>query len=130
MQKSKDLPWSYNLLIEGQFEPIKVELGDDPKWMEKYKKELDTAEQISLVPKDGINVVVPVITVALDGEKRWIFFSRVCGRIVGGTGKEIRLYCIGWQETYKNKNFKSLTWIYPNGVIEESDKPSYTHHYL
>ncbi len=122
-------PWTYDLLIEGNFNPVKIDLGNDEGWIKKYREELDAAERISLVSKDS-KEQGSVITISLDGDKRWVFFSRVCGRISGGTGKQIRLYCIGWQRTVAGENVKSLTWVYPNGVIENNVDPAFTHHFL
>lgn len=129
MSKVKSsVPWKYNLIIEGEFDPIIVKLGDSPDWIDKHKEQLEGASRISLVSKEGMEM--PFVTVALDEDKRWIFFSRVHGTISGGSGIEIRLYCIGWQTTVQGTNVKSLTWIYPNGVTENGPAPMFTHHYL
>lgn len=113
-------PIEYNLLIESKQGQAVVELGQEQEWLDKYRHLLDTATRLSLLPRnDGL----PLVSVSLDGTKRWIYFSRVVGRM--NTEERIRLYAIGWQDTINGKNVKSLLWIYPNGLVECADEPSF-----
>lgn len=109
----------YNLAIESEQGQAVVELGQEQGWLDKYRHLLDTATRLSLLPRnDGL----PFVSVSLDGTKRWIYFSRVVGRM--NTEERIRLYAIGWQDTINGKNVKSLTWIYPGGMIEMAEEPT------
>jgi hypothetical protein len=123
------LPWKYNLLIEGGYGTIHVDLGNEKGWMEKYSHELSAADRLLLTPKDG-STPMPIVSVELDGDKRWVLFSKVHGRVGLVNAGEIRMYCIGWQMTVGDTNIKSLTWVYPNGVIECGPRPRYVKHYL
>lgn len=130
MEHKSDPAWKYNLMVEGDFRTVVIDLGNSPGWEDKYRDQLDNAERISIMAKPGEEM--PFATVELDGDKRWIFFSKVCGRVnvPTRTGAAIRLYCIGWQRTIEGTNVKSLTWIYPNGMMENGPNPMFTHHFL
>jgi len=103
--------------------------GEEEKnWISKYRSYLDSADRISFIEKDSHIVT---ITVSLNGSKRFVFFSRVFGKVnSSGQEKQVRLYCIGWQDTIKGINVKSLNWVYPDGMIENSEEPSYIHHFI
>lgn len=120
----------YNVLIEREGKGIQVDWGNEPGWMERYRDHLDTADRITLVPKPG--VPMPVVSTRLGDGKRWILMSRVRGILNQGTGQEseIRLYFLGWQKTVGGENVKSITWIYPNGMTENAEEPSFAHHFL
>jgi len=64
--------------------------------------------------------------VELDGDKRWVVFSRVAGNVMGGVpgAGQLRIYCIGWQRAVRGEAVKSLTWVYPGGVTENADEPT------
>lgn len=122
--------WRYNLLIEGSYGSILVNLGSEKGWIEKYNAELASARRLMLAPKEGYETLMPV-SVEFDGNKRWIFFSKVFGRAAGpGAGTRIRVYCIGWQVNVNGTNVKSLMWVYPNGAIENGPEPSFVRHYF
>lgn len=110
----------YNIAIEGRGYQELVDWGEAPDWQKALQDQLESAQRISLIPKTSNGL--PVVTVELGEDKRWVVFSRVVGRL---GGKRIRLYCIGWQMTVGTKNIKSLQWVYPNGVIESADRPNY-----
>jgi len=121
------LPIEYNIAIENAGRPdVVVDWGNTPGWVEQHRERLDTADRISLIPKNG--QPLPTVTVALDGERRWVVFSRVCGVVNGD--KHIRLYAIGWQQTVRGVNVKSLTWVYPTGAIEHAERPSFVNRFL
>lgn len=115
----------YDVVIEnGQDDAIVINWGQTPGWVKQYRDHLDSARAIGLVPKGPGKL--PVIRVELGPGKRWVIFSRVAGRVLGGMNTDglIRVYCIGWQSTVKGSNVKSLTWVYPAGVIENAEEPS------
>ena len=52
-----------------------------------------------------------------DERRRLIYFEKT----IGNTGNEFEsflVYLLGWQETIKGVNTKSIMYIYPNGNIE------------
>jgi hypothetical protein len=124
MQRKSKLPFSYNISIESKEESVLVDWGNTPGWMEACRDRLDSAYRISLIPK--VAGSAPVVSAILDGEKRWLIGSRVCGKINKGTGdgKELRIYFIGWQQTVNGLNVKSIHWVYPGGAVECSDEPT------
>ena len=117
------LPIEYDIAIEGGGRSILIEWDKDTAkgWVERYQAELASAERLSLVPCAG--VALPVVTVRLGEGRRWVLFSRVFGQI--NTGRQIRLYCLGWQSTVKGENVKSLLWVYPGGTVESAEEPSF-----
>lgn len=117
----------YNIVIEGGGNSLVIDWGNDKNWARRYRAQLDGAERISLIQKTP-PTPLPVVTVALGDGRRWIVFSRVFGKIDGG--QQVRLYCIGWQRTVKGVNVKSLTWVYPNGAIENADMPTFADRFL
>ena len=128
--------FEYNILVEREEsdkypkESKLIDWGNESGWLEGESRELlDTADRISLVHKKN---PLKIVTVRLDGTKRFTIFSKVYGKINNpqGTKKEIRIYCIGWQDTIKGVNVKSLNWIYPNGMVENSEEPNYMHHFV
>lgn len=116
----------YDIVIEplGDRPEIIIDWGNMPGWADTYRAELDGAGAIALIPKDDEQM--PIIRTSLTGDRRWVMFSRVAGRIAGGqnTGGLLRIYCIGWQRTVRGENVKALTWVYPGGVIESADEPT------
>ena len=116
----------YDIAIEppSDRQKIVIDWGNMPGWIDAYQDELDGAKAIALIPKDGEQM--PVVRTSLMGDRRWIIFSRIAGRIMGGvnTGGLLRIYCIGWQRTVRGENVKALTWVYPGGVIECADEPT------
>ena len=119
----------YNIVVAGKNEGKIIDWGNDPDWVNKYRYLLDDAEMISLVPKKDKKNLRPV-AIRLGDNRRWIIFSRVYGQVT--SGKEIRLYAIGWQKTFDDKSEKSITWIYPDGGIENTglDGPSFWRDFL
>lgn len=117
---SQEMGLCYNIAVEGNGYQELVNWGETLGWQKILSDQLESAQRISLIPKTSNGL--PVVTVELGEDKRWVVFSRVVGRL---GGKRIRLYCIGWQMTVGTKNIKSLQWVYPNGVIENADEPSY-----
>lgn len=122
-----NLPITYNIAIENGDGQALVDWGNEKNWLVTHKELLDNADRISLIPKEQ---GLPVVTVALDNEKRWVVFSRIYGRISGGNGREIRMYCIGWQKTVRGVNEKSLLWVYPGGAVECADQPTMINKFL
>jgi hypothetical protein len=137
MQHNSKQPFIYNVAIEdgtntaeGQ---VVVDWGSTPHWIDDLRERLDNAYRIALIPKQVGSL--PVVSTILDGDKRWLIGSRVCGRISGGTGVEMRIYFIGWQKTAYDAdgekiNIKSVQWIYPGGAAECSDEPTLVDDFL
>lgn len=115
----------YNVAIETNSGSILVDWGNSKDWVTKYREDLDNANSLALIPKEGIGL--PIVTVELSGQKRWVVFSKVFGIINKKNNKksEIRLYCIGWQQKVAGTNVKSLNWVYPGGTVENSENPSF-----
>lgn len=113
--------YRYNVAIESPLGQELIHWGNDPNWMEINKELLATAHTLSLIPKEG--EALPVVSVHLDADKRWILFTRVFGNITGG--QYVRLYAIGWQSTVRGVNVKAIQWVYPTGAVESADEPSY-----
>ena len=120
------LPLEYNIAVEGDGPDILIDWGHAPGWATEHRDRLDNADRISLIPKD--DVALPVVTVDLRGDRRWVVFSRVCGLV--NNDKRIRVYAIGWQRNVRGVAVKSLTWVYPNGAIEHAEEPSYIGKFL
>lgn len=121
----------YNVIIEKEGQGALIDWGNSPGWIEQHRELLDNAERMTLIPKEGISL--PVVSVALGPDRRWILFSRVAGIIntkKGDQQEKVRLYAIGWQSTVSGVNAKSITWVYPNGVIENAEEPAFIQHYL
>lgn len=102
-----------------------VDWGNEPGWIDGYSTELKEANRIWLVPKDTIDSRLKSVSVKLDGNKRWILFSRVYGKSSVGLDSQIRIYALGWQDTKDGINRKSMMWIYPSGEIEIAEEPSF-----
>ena len=117
----------YDIAIEAPGGQVKIDWGNAPGWMEMHRVLLDTAERVSLLPKDTA-VGLPLISTQLQPDQRWVLFSRVYGQVT--SGKQVRLYCIGWQQTVSSRSVKALTWVYPNGVIENDNEPTYWLNFL
>jgi len=112
----------YDLAVESPVGQSRIKIGAEAGWLDTYRDLLSTAHRISLIPIDQ-TTSLPVVSVVLNSDRRWIFFSRVYGIL--GTANQVRLYAIGWQETIDGHSVKNITWVYPNGVIEMADEPSY-----
>jgi len=119
----------YNIVVSTETEGTIINWGNEPNWADKYRELLDSAVIISLVPKKVPSHLRPV-AIKLGDDRRWIIFSRVYGQVTGG--KEIRLYAIGWQKSIGDKTEKSITWVYPDGGIENTglDGPSFWKEFL
>lgn len=115
----------YNIAIEGK-EQVIIDWGNSPKWLSVHAELLKTAHRISLIPKEGVNL--PIVSVDLTGNKRWIVFSRVYGALTGPG--QARLYAIGWQQEIKGVNVKSIQWVYPAGTVECAENPSFMKYIL
>jgi len=124
-----NLPLSYNVAIESVDGQVLVDWGNEKNWQETHRELLNSAHRISLIPKNKVHDQ-PVVSIVLDGEKRWVIFSRVYGHVAGGNGREIRMYCIGWQKTIRGVNEKSLLWVYPSGAVECAEQPTMIDHFL
>jgi len=118
--------YRYNVAIESPVGQTLVQWGADPNWMEINRELLATAHTLSLIPKDG--QALPVVSVRVDADRRWILFSRVYGRVTGPG--QVRLYAIGWQSTVRGVNVKAIQWVYPTGAIESADDPTYWERFL
>jgi hypothetical protein len=111
-----------DIVIEAPVGQARIDWGNQPNWLAQMRGLLDTAHTLSLLPKHN-NSALPIVTVKLTAGQRWVLFSRVYGHITGPG--QIRLYCIGWQMTVNGVNIKSLLWVYPTGVVECAEEPSY-----
>jgi len=116
----------YSLAFEGDGSLL-IDWGNTPGWLETHREFIDSATRVTLVPKDR-DGGLPVVTVALTGDRRWVASMRVLWR--SDNPNRVRVYVIGWQDTVKGVNVKALTWVYPNGAIECSDEPTLWKHYL
>ena len=117
------LEFLYNVAIEGDFPSVLIDWGNDKGWADREREKLDSARRLTLIPKDA-NPALPIVSVDLAGDRRWILFSRVYGELNVGSGgqKRVRVYCLGWQSTVGGENVKLINWIYPNGVVEAADE--------
>lgn len=123
--------WHYNLLVESEgYENQMINLGNEKNWIGKNRALLDNASRISLVPKKQYENSMPITIVELDNDKHWVFFTKVAGSVMSGASNPIRVYCIGWQMNINGKNVKSLTWIYPGGIVENSEEPHHIDKFL
>ena len=123
--------WRYNLLIESEDYPNQmIDLGNEKGWIKKHEVLLDNADRISLIPKDQFTGKMPIISVELDNTKRWVFFTKVAGPLMDASKDSVRVYCIGWQMNVDGKNIKSLTWVYPSGIVENSEKPNHINKFI
>lgn len=111
----------YDLAVESSLGQVRIDLERDANWLTLHRELLDHADRISLLPKPGTGL--PIVSVVLQPGQRWVYFSRVYGAITGPF--QIRLYAIGWQMTLNDTNLTSLTWVYPNGVVEQTNEPTY-----
>jgi len=114
------MDYLYDIAVESGNQSLLIDWNSESGWIQKYAKELNEAERISYIPKDGSGL--PVVTVVLDNGKRWIVFARNFGIL--GTPNQTKIYCIGWQKTIDGESVKQLIWIYPTGAIEFSDQPT------
>lgn len=115
-------PILYNIAVEGKAGNILIDWGNSPGWLKRHAEELAQAEYLSLLPKSA-DSPLPVLVVKLEQRRRWILFSRVYGTIPGV--RQVRLYCLGWQNTVGGENVKSLLWVYPGGAVECAEEPSW-----
>lgn len=112
----------YDIGVEGDYYGFKIDWGNEPGWSERYKKELNNATKITLVPKENVTNL-PIIIVDLTGKglkKKWIVFSRVVGKFSTSGHLQKRYYAIG----YQRGRTKVITWVHPNGVIEVAENPT------
>jgi len=117
----------YNIVVSDGETGVLINWGEEPDWIETHSKILDNAVTMALVPKSGIQR--QAVSVDLAGDKKWIVFSRVIGQIT--SNKEIRLYAIGWQKTTSDGvAIKSIVWVYPDGMIEANEEPSFVRLYM
>ena len=145
MQHKSKPPITYNVLIESEKRQVTVDWGKEKHWMETYRDDLDNAHRISLLPKPG--QVGPMVTVFLDGDKKWVIGSRVHGSMTDGSGIEFRIYFIGWQRTIwkevydetgepvtddsnSKENIKVVHWVYPGGAVECSPEPTLVGYFM
>lgn len=117
------LEFLYNVAVEGDFPSVLIDWGNDKGWAERIRGQMDAANRMTLIPKEA-GSPLPIVSIDLTGDRRWILFSRVYGQLNVGTGgqKQVRVYCIGWQTTVGDENVKLLNWVYPNGVVEAADE--------
>ena len=108
----------YDITLEGPEYAVNINWGHEPGWVERYANALAQCRRITLMPKAGAPVTLPVITVQIDKGKEVIIFSRIFGTM--GKPNQARIYAVGW----KGGGEKSMLWIYPNGIVEHSAEPS------
>lgn len=123
--KLTPIPIEYNISVEGRdIEDVLIDWGNAPGWAEEHAEQLEQADRIALIPKDGGAAArLPVVAVALSGGRRWVVFSRVFGRL-DGTGRRVRLYAIGWWTWIGEWEVESINWIYPTGIVENAREPT------
>lgn len=113
------MPRDYNLVIQSNGKNVKVPIEslEARGWIKRFKKELDAADSISLIPLGDL----PQVHVSLEGDKRWIYYRKIRGKLNTSTEErvEIKIHCIGWQKTIGRQNVKMIISIFPNGVIIE-----------
>ena len=120
--------FKYNIVLELHGETAVVDWGNQPGWIEFLGEALENATRFMRVPKDDSGV--PVVSVTLGDGRRWILFSRVIGSTKAGLGNQIRLYAIGWQKNVGKSSVRCITWVYPDGLIEVAEEPSFVHLFL
>jgi len=90
------LPIEYDILVEANGQSTRIGWGDCPQWATRHRVELDAADYISLLPKDGADL--PVVVLAKPEDAKWIVFSRVFGKIGAGVAQpQFRCYALGYQ---------------------------------
>jgi len=112
----------YDVVIEGDFTPERIDWGNDAGWVERVRDKIDSALRLTLHPKPDAPFSLPRVTVELGGRRRWVLFSRIIHSI--SPRGSMRCYCLGWQSTIRGRNVKSLMWVYPNGLVELAEEPT------
>jgi len=104
----------YNLFILSSSGGAVVNLGDEPQWIDKYRKALDCADIICLTPKDKKSGL-PIVEIEIGSDRKWIFYKTKLGRLntADGSAEEKMLYNIGWRDT---ETFEVIT-VDPEGNI-------------
>ena len=115
----------YDVWIGSAEASIHIDWGSTMGWMTTYKKELDEAKRLTLVPKHGVKL--PTVTVSLQPNQRWVIVCKVVKQQRGPNAHKParRIYGIGWQETINGVNVRNVTWVYPTGEIENAPTPSF-----
>jgi hypothetical protein len=116
MPSRKDL---YDLHFVGQNHDVTIRLGtpEAKGWGDTWAEALDLAQMIELVPRKHAKGM-PGVTVILAGGKKWLYYLRTQGILMGKGGeskvkKELVTYNIGWTRGEHSE----VTTIYPNGAI-------------
>lgn len=112
------------VLTKGKDTLAEIDWGNSPGWHDKYQEELEAADRLWLVPKER-GALLRNVSVKLGEGRRWIAFSRVYGRSSVGFDKQVRIYAVGWQDTKREVNRKSIIWVYPSGELEVAEEPSF-----
>ncbi len=111
----KDL---YDFRFVSPFADVTIRLGtkEAQGWGEKWAEELDRATVIVLVPREHAKHM-PQVVVLLPGEKKWLYYIRTQGVIMGGKKpleqKELATYNIGWRRGDQSE----VVTVYPDGMI-------------
>lgn len=114
MPSRKDL---YDFHFVSSHEDVLIHLGTPAAkgWGIRYAEALDRAQMIRLVPRKHAKGM-PEVTVILVGEKKWLYYMRTQGIIMGNGSKakkEFTTYNIGW--TLRERS--EVVTVYPNGKI-------------
>ena len=114
MPSRKDL---YDFHFVTPHEDILIHLGtpEAEGWGIRYAEALDRAQMIQLVPRKHAQGM-PEVTVILVGNKRWLYYMRTQGMIMGKGAKmkkEFTTYNIGWTQGERSE----VVTVYPNGKI-------------
>ena len=97
---------------------VTIKLGTEEAqgWGDKWAEALEQATLIELVPRKHAQHM-PKVVVRLPGNKRWLYYMRTQGVIMGAKGSrtrhELTTYNIGWTRGDHNE----VLTVYPDGMV-------------
>ncbi len=120
----------YDVLIEGPGDQVRITWGSSPDWKKRYAETIANAKIVSIVSKDRSMVQLPMVSVQLSEGRKLVLETQVHGTLTGKITSRVRVYCIGYEQEVNGQTVRHVTWVYPNGIIEIADEPSYWRHLL
>ncbi|KKN85715.1 hypothetical protein LCGC14_0275200 [marine sediment metagenome] len=115
MASRKDL-YDFHFLSPGTDVTIKLGTEEAQGWGEKWAEALEQATLIELVPRKHAQHM-PKVVVLLPGEKRWVYYLKTQGVIMGAKGSRVRhelaTYNIGWTRG----DHSEVITVYPDGMV-------------
>lgn len=116
-------PILYNIAFDGP-KSVLIDWGNAPGWLKEHADVIGQAGRVSLIPKTGMDSVLPGVSVVLQEDQEYIVYSRVFGHVLSASeSPQVRLYCIGWRAR-NGSPAESKTWVYPNGFVEQAPEPT------